>query len=87
MPAGKLGGWDRVIRVVVGAVLLALGCWRGFGTTDFLILAVLALAILATALLGFDPLYRIYGITTRGGLRRLPCDEHGESCRPDLHQH
>jgi hypothetical protein len=84
---GNLSAADRGIRAALGAGLLALGAWRGVGTLDFAILGLLGVAILLTAALGFDPLYRIYGITTRGGLRRLPCDEHGESCRPEFHSH
>lgn len=82
----NLGTWDRAARTCVAVILLALGLWRGAWTLDFLILSLVAAAILLTAALGFDPLYRIYGITTLSGLRRLPCEEHGDTCRPDFHR-
>ena len=84
--AKNLAGWDRGVRTIIGVGLMALGLLRGLWSVDFFILGVLGLAVLASAALGVDPLYRIYGITTRGGLRRQPCDEHGDSCRPEFHR-
>ena len=82
----NLAGWDRGIRAVAGVGLIVAGVARGLWSDDFFVLGVLGLLLLVTAVAGVDPLYRVYGITTQGGVRRLPCDEHGESCRPEFHR-
>jgi hypothetical protein len=54
---------DRIIRAVLGIVLFALtftmltGIWQ-------IVAGVLGLVMLATAAVGFCPLYRIVGIST-----------------------
>jgi hypothetical protein len=54
---------DRIIRAVVGIILFALtfllltGIWQ-------IVAGVLGLVMLATAAVGFCPLYRIMGIST-----------------------
>ena len=64
-------GWDRGIRAVAGVGLIVAGVVRGLWSDDFFVLGVLGLP-LATAVAGVDPLCRIYGVTTRGGLCWLP---------------
>jgi len=71
--------------VVIGVLLVGIGVWWGVWAVDLLILGLLTVAILLTAATGFDPFYRVYGVTTKVGLRRLPCAEHGESCRPEFY--
>lgn len=56
---------DRIIRLVIGVALFALtftlltGLWQ-------LIAGVFGVVMLFTAAVGFCPLYRIFGINTRG---------------------
>lgn len=62
----NVGTTDRIVRIVVAIVLLALG-WGGVvdgiaGT----ILKIAGFVPLATAAVGFCPLYRPLGISTRG---------------------
>jgi uncharacterized membrane protein len=53
---------DRIVRAVLGAALVAVGITAG-GTLA-LVLYVLAAVMFATALTGFCPLYRLFGIDT-----------------------
>jgi len=58
-------GWDRVIRIVLGVILLALyfgGSFTGIGATIALIVGLVALL---TGLLGFCPLYKVIGFSTK----------------------
>ncbi len=57
---------DRLIRLILG-IALAVGAWIYLGTLGTLwggILIVIGLVLLATAAMGFCPLYRILGIST-----------------------
>jgi hypothetical protein len=58
------GMTDRVVRVILGTLLIAL--WPfGFTHGAFaIILAVIGVVLLATALTGFCPLYAVLGIKT-----------------------
>lgn len=52
-------GWDRVVRIVLGAVMLYLG-WSGVvGGTLGVILQWLGFVPLATGILGWCPLYAL----------------------------
>lgn len=62
----NLGTTDRIVRVVAGIAILALG-WGGFVTgTPGLVLKIAGFVPLATALVGFCPLYLPLGLSTRG---------------------
>jgi hypothetical protein len=54
------GSIDRVVRVLVGAVLLSLVF---FGPHT--LLGLLGIVPLFTGLVGFCPLYRVFGLSTR----------------------
>jgi len=57
-------GWDRIVRVVVGLVLLALG-WGGVvsgGLGTFL--KIIGFVPLLTGLAGFCPLYALFKFCT-----------------------
>lgn len=58
-------GWDRIIRVVLGVLLLALG-WGGLvdGTVGT-VLKYFGFVPLATGLAGWCPLYAIFRFRTR----------------------
>lgn len=61
----NLGTIDRLLRLAVGIAMLALG-WGGFvpGTAG-LVLKFLGFVPLLTAAIGFCPLYRPLGISSR----------------------
>ncbi|NPA31461.1 MAG: DUF2892 domain-containing protein [Chloroflexi bacterium] len=54
-------GWDRVIRIVLGIVLLAL-YFTGSAGILALIIGVVALV---TGLIGYCPLYKVIGFSTK----------------------
>lgn len=64
-------GWDRIVRIVLGAVLLYLG-WSGtIGGGLGVFFQVVGFVPLATGLLGRCPLYAIFGFSTA---RKAPRD-------------
>ncbi len=63
MPA-NLGTMDRALRTVIGLYLLAFATGFGFQPTGVSWLGWLGLVPLATAIVGFCPLYRLLGLTT-----------------------
>ncbi len=58
-------GWDRVLRVILGVVLL----WLGFGGvvagTLALVFEILGFILLITGLVGWCPLYSLLRIRTK----------------------
>lgn len=62
------GTVDRIIRLVLGVVLVWAGLWPlgGLGGAAWgIVLAVIGLVLLVTAATGFCLIYRILGISTR----------------------
>jgi len=58
-------GWDRILRVVVGAAILALG-WGGFvGGGWGLFLKIFGFLPLVTGLVGFCPAYALFKFATK----------------------
>jgi hypothetical protein len=55
----NVGGIDRVLRIVAGVVLLALGAFGPLGWWG-----LIGLVPLGTALIGFCPVYPLLGINT-----------------------
>jgi len=53
---------DRIIRVALGVALVGVGI--GVGGTLAIVLYVLAAVMLVTAITGFCPLYKLFGIDT-----------------------
>jgi hypothetical protein len=61
----NMGNTDRIIRLVVAA-LLAIGAWMvGFGSIGGIILLVLAAVMLVTSAVGFCPLYAPFKFSTK----------------------
>ncbi len=63
----NLGRADRMVRFVIGIALIPIGLfllggWQG--NPDGVLVAILALAPLATSLIGFCPAYLPFGIST-----------------------
>ena len=57
-------GWDRILRVILGVVLLVLG-WGEFVTGGFgLFLKIIGFVPLLTGLIGFCPLYTLLRFRT-----------------------
>lgn len=61
----NMGTWDRLIRGAIVAPAALVGAFAiGVGTPVGVILLVVAAVMLATALVGFCPLYRAFRIST-----------------------
>ncbi|MBI1351874.1 MAG: DUF2892 domain-containing protein [Actinomycetales bacterium] len=57
-------GIDRAVRIII-AIAAVLGAWAvGFGSVLGVILLVVAAIMVLTAVTGFCPLYRIFGLST-----------------------
>ncbi|MFO7544977.1 MAG: DUF2892 domain-containing protein [Trueperaceae bacterium] len=61
----NVGTIDRLVRGIVGAVLLLGWVLGWFGGTWAVILGIVGIILVATALVGFCPLYRLFGMSTR----------------------
>ncbi len=59
----NVGGLDRVIRILVGLALIAWG-FLGLEGGGRWVAVVIGLVPLVTALIGFCPLYKPFGIST-----------------------
>jgi hypothetical protein len=57
-------GWDRIVRVVLGLVLLGVALFGGVaGTLNIVLIALGALALL-TGLVGYCPMYSLFRFRT-----------------------
>ena len=59
------GTIDRIIRAVVGVAALVGAFAIGSGSVAFVLLLVVGAILVVTAAVGFCPLYRMLGISTR----------------------
>jgi hypothetical protein len=64
----NIGSIDRIVRIILGIVLLAAPFLSGMAlftsTTATVISVILGVVMLATSSMRFCPLYRIFGIRT-----------------------
>jgi hypothetical protein len=56
--------WDRIVRVVLGAVLLFLGFGGTISGALGIIVGIVGVVLVGTGLLGFCPLYSVLKIRT-----------------------
>lgn len=62
----NVGSMDRIVRILAGLAMLALG-FGGFVTgTPGLVLKIVGFVPLLTAAIGFCPLYLPLGLSTKG---------------------
>ena len=59
-----VGPTDKIIRIILGIVLLILAFATAVGPTAKVILIILGIIALLTALTGICPLYSLFGINT-----------------------
>lgn len=62
----NVGTIDRVIRAVIGVAAVIGAFSVGVTSVWGIVLAVVAVIALVTAIVGFCPLYRLFGISTQG---------------------
>lgn len=60
----NVGSIDRIVRAVLGAVLLIWGLSLGAAATLPLLAVIAGAVLIGTAAISFCPLYRIVGLTT-----------------------
>ena len=58
-------GWDRILRVLVGILLLALGFGGVVAGTLGLVFKVIGSLLLVTGLVGFCPVYALLKVRTK----------------------
>jgi len=60
------GTADRVIRVILGIILIGLGVYfqASWGLVAMIVLIILGLAALVTGIIGFCSLYKLFKIST-----------------------
>ena len=56
---------DRIIRAIIGVVALVAAFAVGISSVFGIILAVVGVVMLLTAAIGFCPIYRVFGMSTR----------------------
>ncbi len=64
MPARNEGSVDRIIRLLLGCLLLAASISAGVSTAWGIVAMIGAVAMLITGAIGFCGLYRVLGIST-----------------------
>ncbi len=57
--------WDRVVRVILGVILLGLYFMGSVSGTVGIIALIVGIIMLATGLFGFCPLYKVVGFSTK----------------------
>jgi hypothetical protein len=57
--------WDRIVRIVLGIVLLYLGLGGVVVGALGIVLDVLGIILLLTGLVGFCPLYALFKLSTK----------------------
>ena len=58
-------GWDRILRVLVGILLLALGFGSVVAGTLGLVFKVIGSLLLVTGLVGYCPVYALLKVRTK----------------------
>jgi hypothetical protein len=67
----NVGLWDRVIRIIVGIALIAVGIWLLFDWWRWVLIVVGAI-IAGTGLVGWCCLYSVFGINTCAAKPKTP---------------
>ena len=60
-----MGSADKIVRILIALVIAGLYFSQAISGTTAVILSVIAVIFLATAVVGFCPLYLPFGISTR----------------------
>ncbi len=58
-------GWDRIVRVVLGLVLLYLWLGGVLSGAVAVILGIIGIILIITGVVGFCPLYKVLGFATK----------------------
>lgn len=61
----NMAGWDRIVRLVVAVALILFSAFVLRFNTLGIVLAVVGVIFIATALIGWCPLYTVLGFRTK----------------------
>ncbi|HEX9117293.1 MAG TPA: DUF2892 domain-containing protein [Anaerolineae bacterium] len=61
----NMAGWDRIARIVLSVVLLYLGLASVVTGSLGLILEILGVVFLLTGIVGWCPIYALFGLKTK----------------------
>lgn len=61
----NMGTIDRVIRIVIAVAIAAIYFSGNISGTVAIVLGVIAVIFLLTSLIGFCPIYKVVGLSTR----------------------
>lgn len=64
------GGWDRISRAVFGGVMVLLFVFQSGAGGWYWAIGIIGLLLFLTGLIGFCPLYRIFGVNTCSARRK-----------------
>ena len=62
---GNVGTIDRIIRIVIGLVLIAYAIPFGLPNTGSNWIGWIGIALLITGIFGLSPMYKLFGLSTR----------------------
>ena len=68
----NMGVADKIIRLVVVAIIVVLYFTGQISGTAAVILGIIAVAFLVTSLIGWCPVYSVFGLSTRKTEKTLP---------------
>lgn len=57
--------WDRIVRVILGLVLLYLWLGNVLSGVVAVVLGIIGIVLIVTGVIGFCPLYRLIGFATK----------------------
>ena len=60
----NVGSTDKIVRLVLALVAFGFAFVTGIGTVIGIVLLVVGVVLAATALTGFCPIYRVFGMST-----------------------
>jgi multisubunit Na+/H+ antiporter MnhC subunit len=68
----NVGSADRIIRIIIGLVLIAYAVQLGFSSTGWNWVGWVGIVPIITALVGTCPAYSVLGVSTCAAHRRKP---------------
>ena len=63
--ANNIGSTDRMVRVILAVLMVLFFFISQLSQTTALILLIAAVYLIVTGLLEYDPLYQIFGVSTK----------------------
>lgn len=61
----NMSGIDRIIRIIIGLVIVVLYLFKQISGTAAIILGIISVYFIITGFIGYDPIYHTLGISTK----------------------